>query len=143
MIRLALSKSELAREQEKRRTLELEIQLEHLRAAAAPTAADNTSTTANPPMALPTRAWNAEIGTVFEHAYDPDSDVGKAIAPFKGDTNGINKPNMLTGTANYLTWKPSMRSRIVDAQCWVLIEKEQTQSPSDNSQWKLFQEAKN
>ncbi|ODH45537.1 hypothetical protein GX48_08388 [Paracoccidioides brasiliensis] len=87
---------------------------------------------------------NAGIGAVFEHVlYNPDSDVGRAIAQFKRDTKSINKPNMPTGTAKYLTWKSSMKSRLVDAQCWVLIERGQTQSPSDNSQWTPFWEAKN
>ncbi|EEH41175.2 hypothetical protein PAAG_03461 [Paracoccidioides lutzii Pb01] len=107
VIRLALSKSELAREQEKRRALELEIQLEPLRAAA------RTAAAANPPMAPPVRAWNVEFGAAFEHVlFDLDSDVGRAIAQFKRDTKSINKPNMLSGTANYLTWKSSIKSRL-------------------------------
>ncbi|PGH13864.1 hypothetical protein GX50_09018, partial [[Emmonsia] crescens] len=63
-------------------------------------------------------AWNPDIGGILNYAlYDPDSRAGKAITQFRQDTKNISKPNALTDTANYITWRAAMKVKIINAQC--------------------------
>ncbi|KGM92718.1 uncharacterized protein PADG_11176 [Paracoccidioides brasiliensis Pb18] len=75
--------------------------------------------------------------------YDPDSRVGKAISQFKQDTKYATKLNALVGSSNYLSWHANMKAKLIDAQCWVILEDKQVKSPDEDPEWAPFWEAKN
>ncbi|EDN03377.1 predicted protein [Histoplasma mississippiense (nom. inval.)] len=130
--------------EEKRKALEIELKLEEMRARRAannPQNADNNTPTT--PTAR-THTWDPDLGERLEYnLYDPDSRVGKAIAQFKEDVKSMTKPNALTGTSNFLTWNASMKTKLVDAQCWGIIEKQQVQNPLQDPEWAPFWDARN
>ncbi|PGH14146.1 hypothetical protein GX50_09015 [[Emmonsia] crescens] len=64
--------------------------------------------------------------------------AGKAIAQFRQDIKNIDKLNALTGTANYVTWRAAMKAKIINAQCWVIIDKRQYEDPLGSPEWAPF-----
>ncbi|EEQ86468.1 uncharacterized protein BDCG_01588 [Blastomyces dermatitidis ER-3] len=132
-------------EKERRRALELELQLEKLRQQRS---SKNQSQDVNnhPPTTSTARTptWDPNLGERLEYnLYDPDSRVGKAISQFKEDVKNAVRPNSLTGTSNYTTWSISMKLKLVDAQCWNIIEKQQAQNPLQDVEWAPFWDARN
>ncbi|EDN06631.1 hypothetical protein HCAG_03161 [Histoplasma mississippiense (nom. inval.)] len=126
MVTFEMEKERRKALEEKCKTVELQLRLEEVRecraAAGQIPSAGHTPTT--PTGRTPT--WDANLGEKLEYnLYDPDSRVGKAIAQFKEDVKSMTKPNALTGTSNFLTWNTSMKTKLVDAQCWGIIEKQQ------------------
>ncbi|OJD25176.1 hypothetical protein ACJ73_03453 [Blastomyces percursus] len=120
-------------EEEKRRTLELQIRLEELRRSS------NQPTDTSPTTRSPT--WDPDLGNKLGYKiYDPDSRIGKAISQFKEEVRHVTKPNALTGTSNYIMWSASMKSKLVDAQC---IEKRQERDPVQEPEWAPFWNARN
>ncbi|KKZ64057.1 hypothetical protein EMCG_01641 [[Emmonsia] crescens] len=116
----------LNNDEEDEEALELQVQLARLQAS-------NPDIPSSAPRNAP---WNPDMGGILNYAlYDPDSRAGKAIAQFKQDTKNIGKPNALTGTANYVTWRAAMKAKIIDAQCWVIIEREQYEDPLGSPEW--------
>ncbi|EDN03557.1 predicted protein [Histoplasma mississippiense (nom. inval.)] len=126
MVTFEMEKERRKALEEKRKTVELQLRLEEVRerraAAGQIPSAGHTPTT--PTGRTPTR-------------------VGKAIAQFKEDVKSMTKPNALTGTSNFLTWNTSMKTKLVDAQCWGIIEKQQVQNPLQDPEWAPFWDARN
>ncbi|OAS99259.1 uncharacterized protein BDCG_16046 [Blastomyces dermatitidis ER-3] len=132
----------------KQRVLELELQLEKLRQQRSSSSTDRPQDVNNHPATISTArtaTWNPNLGERLEfNLYEPDSRVGKAISQFKEDVKNTMRPNSLTGTSNYTTWSIFMKSKLVDAQCWYMIEKRQTQNPLQrDDEWAPFWDARN
>ncbi|PGH28443.1 hypothetical protein GX50_08816, partial [[Emmonsia] crescens] len=109
---------------------------------------DIKNVASNPDIPAPSASrnapWNPDMSSILNYAlYDPDSRAGNAIAQFKQDTKNISKPNALTGTANYVTWRAAVKAKIIDAQCWVIIEREQYEDPLGSPEWAPFWNVKN
>ncbi|KMW69040.1 hypothetical protein BDDG_13222 [Blastomyces dermatitidis ATCC 18188] len=127
----------------KQRVLELELQLEKLCQQRFST--DQLQDVNNHPATTSTATWNPNLSERLEfNLYELDSCVGKAISQFKEDVKNTVRPNSLTGTFNYTTWSIFMKSKLVDAQCWYMIEKQQTQNPlQKDDEWAPFWDARN
>ncbi|KLJ12130.1 hypothetical protein EMPG_09558 [Blastomyces silverae] len=131
---MELEKMKREKQMEEYRELKRQLRIQELRDAPGHPPEPTQSL-----VACPSPAWDHDIGSKLRYnLYDPDSWVGKAIRQFKEESKYITKPNALKGMSNYITWSASMKSKLRQAQCWVIIEEQQTQSPVRDPEWAPF-----
>ncbi|ODH12915.1 hypothetical protein ACO22_07787, partial [Paracoccidioides brasiliensis] len=58
--------------------------------------------------------------------------ISKAISQFKQDTKYAIKLNTLVESLNYLFWHANIKTKLIDAQCWVILKDKQVKSPDEN-----------
>ncbi|ODH45592.1 hypothetical protein GX48_08329 [Paracoccidioides brasiliensis] len=135
---LKCQKIDLELQKERCKELQLQLQLEGLR-----TQNDRAVMPTNPPVGR-LSAWDLNLRSQMQYnLYNPDSRVGKVISQFKQDTKYATKLNALVRSLNYLSWHVNMKAKLIDAQCWVILEDKQVKSPDGDPKWAPFWEAKN
>ncbi|KLJ06623.1 hypothetical protein EMPG_17882 [Blastomyces silverae] len=133
-------KYKLATEREKRKAAEAKLKIAELRAAAGKHTTINTSSRHVDADADPKLLPKTLDSTI----YNPNFDVDEAMTQFDHRVRDLAKPRTtLTGIPTHSAWRTEMKARILEADCWELIEEHQIANPFKDTEWAPLWEQKN